>query len=227
MSTILSEFGGNPAAGGAVWQDGTTTSPGLKEGNVSVNRKRKKELRKLQVQANNLWESQQVLVGEAANVAREARRQLGNYSREQFVPGVQAGFGKYAGPYVDKSKQFSRQLLSDTVVPTAGAVVGSALSVWDAANDTRSRFAAGKGFSLPDASTYAKKADKYGAQATKRLAAKLSVLEPPKRGIGPGGVIAIILGVAAAVGVLYAAWQTLRADDELWVADDPLRAPDA
>jgi hypothetical protein len=33
--------------------------------------------------------------------------------------------------------------------------------------------------------------------------------------------------VAAAVGVLYAAWQTLRADDELWVADDPLRAPDA
>ena len=28
-------------------------------------------------------------------------------------------------------------------------------------------------------------------------------------------------------GVLYAAWQTLRADDELWVADDPLRAPDA
>ena len=40
-------------------------------------------------------------------------------------------------------------------------------------------------------------------------------------------VIALILGVAAAAGVLYAAWQTLRADDELWVADDPLRAPDA
>ena len=36
---------------------------------MSVNRKRKKELRRLQVQANNLWESQQVLVGEAANVA--------------------------------------------------------------------------------------------------------------------------------------------------------------
>ena len=50
---------------------------------------------------------------------------------------------------------------------------------------------------------------------------------PAKSGIGAGGVIAIILGVAAAAGVLYAAWQTLRADDELWVADDPLRAPDA
>ncbi len=194
---------------------------------MSLNRKRKKELRKLQSQANNLWESQQVLVGEAANIAREAGRQLGNFGREQVVPGVKGSYGRYAAPYVDKSKQFSKQVLSDKVVPTAGAVVGSALSVWDAANDTRSRFAAGKGFVLPDAATYAKKADKYGAQASKKLAAKLVVLDPPKQGIGAGGVIAIMLGVAAAVGVLYAAWQTLRADDELWVADDPLRAPDA
>jgi len=194
---------------------------------VSLNRKRKKELRKLQSQANNLWESQQVLVGEAANIAREAGRQLGNFGREQVVPGVKDGYGRYAAPYVDKSKQFSKQVLSDRVVPTAGAVVGSALSVWDAANDTRSRLASGKGCVLPDAATYAKRADKYGAQASKKLAAKLVVLDPPKQGIGAGGVIAIVLGVAAAVGVLYAAWQTLRADDELWVADDPLRAPDA
>src|SRR5918995_1280232 len=124
MSSILSEFGGNPVACGAVWQDGTTTSPDLKEGNVSVSRKRKKELRKLQVQANNLWESQQVLVGEAANIAREASRQLGHFNREQIIPGVQASYGRYAAPYVDRSKQFSKQVLSDKVVPTAGAVVG-------------------------------------------------------------------------------------------------------
>jgi hypothetical protein len=175
---------------------------------VSLNRKRKKELRRLQVQANNLWESQQVLVGEAANVAREATRQLGHLNREYVIPGVQAGYGKYAQPYVDKSKQFSKQVLSDKVVPTAGAVVGSALSVWDAANDTRSRLASGRGFDLP---------------ASWRKAPPA----PVKKGLGAGGVIAIILGVAAAIGVLYAAWQTLRADDELWVADDPLRAPDA
>ena len=83
---ILSEFCATPPVRGAVWQDGTTTSPADWEGPVSLSRKRKKELRKLQVQANNLWESQQVLVGEAANVAREARRQLGNYNREQVVP---------------------------------------------------------------------------------------------------------------------------------------------
>ena len=59
---------------------------------------------------------------------------------------MQASYGKYAAPYVDKSMQFSKQVLTDKVVPAAGAVVGSALSVWDAANDTRSRLAAGKGF---------------------------------------------------------------------------------
>ena len=193
---------------------------------MSLNRKRKKELRKLQSQANNLWESQQVLVGEAANVAREAGRQIGHFSREQVVPGVKEGYGHYVAPYVDRGAQFSRRVLSDRVVPTAGAVVGSAMSVWDAANDTRSRLAAGRGFGLPDAKTFSKRADKYTKQATRKFASQLGALEPKKQGLGVGGWIAIVLGVAAAVGVAYAAWQTLRADDELWVADDPLRAPD-
>ncbi|MBW9120191.1 DNA helicase [Microbacterium trichothecenolyticum] len=171
---------------------------------MSLSRKRKKELHKLQKQAGNLWEAQQILVGEAAGIAREASRQLGNYGREQVKPQVQAGYDKYAAPYVDKG----RNVVNRTVIPAAGAVVGSALSVWDAANEQRSNLASGRGFSLPSSWTKAAPV-------------------PAKKGIGAGGVIAIILGVAAAVGVLYAAWQTLRADDELWVADDPLRAPDA
>nr|WP_198426129.1 DNA helicase [Microbacterium ureisolvens] len=158
----------------------------------------------MQKQAGNLWEAQQVLVGEAASVAREASRQLGNYGREQVKPQVQAGYERYAAPYVDRG----RKVVNGTVIPAAGAVVGSALSVWDAANDTRSRLADGRGIDL---------------KASFKKAAPV----PVKKGIGAGGWIAIILGVAAAVGVLYAAWQTLRADDELWVADDPLRAPDA
>lgn len=194
---------------------------------MSLSRKRKKELRKLQDQANSLWESQQVLVNDAAHVAREAGRQLGHFNREQLVPTVQASYDKYAAPVVDKSVKYSKHVLADRVVPAAGAVVGSALSVWDAANDTRSRLAAGQGFGGLDSAALAKKADKYGNQVTKKLSAKLGPVKPAKKGIGAGGVIAIVLGVAAALGVFYAAWQTLRADDELWVADDPLRAPDA
>lgn len=205
---------------------GTDTAHRSGRHTMSLSRKRKKELRKLQNHASKLWESQQVLLGESANVAREAGRQLGNFGREQVGPSVQAGYEKYAAPYVDKGAKFSRHLLADRVVPTAGAVVGSALSVWDAANDTRQRLAEGKGLGGIDTKKYAKRADKYGKKATKALAAKLPA-QHKRDGIGAGGIIAIILGVVAAGGVAYAAWQTLRADDELWVADDPLRAPDA
>jgi hypothetical protein len=176
---------------------------------VSLSRKRKKELRKLQSQATNLWESQQLLVAEAADVARAASKQLGHYGREQVVPQVQATYGKYAAPYVDRTVKVSKDLFENRVVPTAGAVVGSAMSAWDAAAETRARLAASRGLGFPKAF------------------AKPAPVPPPKQGMGAGGVIALILGVAAALGVLYAAWQTLRADDELWVADDPLRAPDA
>jgi hypothetical protein len=193
---------------------------------MSLSRKRKKELRKLQSHANKVWESQQVIVGEAADIAREAGRQLGNYNREHLVPAVQHGYERYAAPYVDRGVTVTRKVLTDKVVPTAGALVGGALSVWDAAGDTRARIAAGRGIDL-DPAKYQKKAAKYGAKASKKIAGRLAALESPRRGIGAGGVIAIILGVAAAAGVLYAAWQTLRADDELWVADDPLSAPDA
>jgi hypothetical protein len=119
--------------------------------------------------------------------------------------------------------KYSNRFLSNKLIPAAGAVVGGAMSVWDAAGDTRDRLAKGQGFEL-DAHKYAKRAEKYGKKASKNLAKKLP---HQNDGIGAGGVIAIILGVVAAAGVAYAAWQTLRADDELWVADDPLRAPDA
>ena len=186
---------------------------------MSLSRKRKKELRKLQKQANSLWETQQVLVGEAASVAREASRQLGNFGREQVEPQVQAGYEKYAAPYVDKGKK---------VVEQHGRP----------RSRRRGRLRA---VGVGCRERHARAPGRRSRTARRRRTARrpTSTRRPPvplgpprarraqKKGIGAGGVIAIILGVAAAVGVLYAAWQTLRADDELWVADDPLRAPDA
>ena len=190
---------------------------------MSLSRKRKKELRKLQEQANHLWESQQVILGEAGHIAREAGRQLGNYNREKVVPTVQHTYEKFAAPYVEQGVNTSRKVFNDVVVPAAGTVVGTAMSVWDVANAKRERVAAGRGFGGFDAGDFRKQAAKVGAKAAKRM----TIAEPKKKGMGAGGVIALLLGIGAAAGVLYAAWQTLRADDELWVADDPLRAPEA
>lgn len=191
---------------------------------MSLSRKRKKELRTLQKQANNLWEEQQQLLGQAGAVAREASRQLGNYNREFVQPTVHQKYERYAAPYVDQGLKTSKKVYNEKLVPAAGAIVGSALSVWDAANDTRDRLAAGRGAAPVDFGTFQKRADKHAKAASKRIAIRE---EPASRGMGAGAVIALVFGIGAALGVLYAAWQTLRADDELWVADDPLRAPDA
>ncbi|GGM35418.1 DNA helicase [Microbacterium saperdae] len=166
---------------------------------MSLSRKRKKELRRLQNDATQLWESQQVLVGHAADVAREASRQLGSLGREQVLPVVQDTYNRRVAPVVDRGVSFGKHVVDDRVVPIVGGVVGSALTAWDVAN-----------------------AKRLGIEKQVRKATK-----PQKSGPGLGSVVAIILGAAAAVGVLYAAWQALRADDELWVADDPLSAPDA
>ncbi len=166
---------------------------------VSLTRKRKKELRRLQHDATELWESQQVLVGHAADVAREASRQLGNLGREQVLPVVQDTYNRRLAPVVDRGVQLGKHVVDDKVVPIVGGVVGTALGAWDVANAKR------QSLNVP-----------WGRKP-----------EPVKKGPGLGSIVAIVLGVAAALGVVYAAWQALRADDELWVADDPLSAPDA
>ncbi len=128
----------------------TDISRNPREGTVSLSRKRKKELRKLQEQASTLWESQQVLLGQAGHVAREAGRQLGHYNREQVVPTVQHTYEKYAAPYVNQGLQTSARVYNQRVAPAVGALIGSALSVWDAANEKREALAAGRGFGSID-----------------------------------------------------------------------------
>ena len=46
-----------------------------------------------------------------------------------------------------------------------------------------------------------------------------------KSGPGVGGWFLIGAGVAAVAAVGYALWQTFRADDDLWIADEELDAP--
>jgi len=167
---------------------------------VSLSRKRKKQLRRLQKDATQLWESQQEVVGHAADIAREASRQLGGLGREQVLPVVQDTYNRRVAPVVDQGVKIGRHVVDDKVVPIVGGVVGSALTAWDFANAKR------HGVAPP---------------------APRGAFGKKKKTVGLGSVVAIVLGAAAAVGVLYAAWQALRADDELWVADDPLSAPDA
>lgn len=162
---------------------------------MSLSRKRRKELRKLRGKAEDLWRDQQEVMDRANSLAREARRQAGNYAGEHVVPRVREGYEQYVQPGVDRGSKFLKRAgekVADAVVPAVGSAIGTAMSVVDVAKDARVK------------------------AAIKRGDPKL-LLE--KKGPGFGTYLAIGAGVAVLAGVGYAVWQTFRADDELWVAD--------
>ena len=174
---------------------------------MSLSRKRKKELKRLKGDANDLWRSQQEILDHANHVAREASRQLSAYGREQVVPTVVNTYEHRVQPVVDRGYAASRGIvdtakksLDTAVLPAIGGVVGSVLSIGDIAKDTRVR------------------------AALERLQ-KATTPAPKKKSASAGNVIAVGVGVLAAAGVAYAVWQTFRADDELWVADEEPALP--
>lgn len=165
---------------------------------MSLSRKRRKELKRLRSNAEELWEGQQHVLAEANAVAREASRALGNLTREEFVPRVRSSYASYVRPGVDQAR--------GAVERTVGNALGSVLSIGDIANDARVRRAIG------------------------RISPRAAAVVEKNRGPGVGTYLAIGAAVVVAAGVAYAVWQTFRADDELWVADDepmPTAAPSA
>ncbi|GAB3127696.1 hypothetical protein [Glaciibacter psychrotolerans] len=173
---------------------------------MSLSRKRRKELTKLRKSADELWGHQQQVMDHANAVAREAGRQAGNLTREEVVPRVREGYEHYVLPGVHGAQDLAadvRRRLVGEVLPGIGnglgTAIGSVMSVGDIARDARVRAALNR------------------FQFQKPVVAE-------KKSAGAGTYIALGIGIAAAVGVAYAVWQTFRADDELWVADDEFDA---
>jgi hypothetical protein len=169
---------------------------------MSLTKKRKKELDQLRSAAEELWEAQQDLLARANAVAKEASRQVGHLNREEVAPRVHAGYHQYVRPGMEASGRLAgvaKERFVGDVIPAMGSAIGTAMSMADYARDARARAYAGE-------------------------RAPRKVVEE-KSGRGAGGAIAVILGLIAAAGLLYAVWQTFRADDELWVADEEPASP--
>jgi len=183
---------------------------------MSLTRKRTKELKRLRSGAEDLWTQQQEVLANANALAAEARKQAGYYTREEIAPRVREGYEQYVRPAADTAKATAgryagqaRERVVRDVIPAVGTAVGTALSVVDHARAAR-------------ASALVGEFKKAGRELTKK-----TPIVPQKSGPGAGTVIAIGLGIIAAVGLLYAVWQTFRADDELWVADEEPTTPAA
>jgi hypothetical protein len=164
---------------------------------MSQKSKRTREHKQLRESAEGLWHDQQVLLQKANVVAKEARRQAGNYTREQVAPRMRDGYEQYVRPRMEDARSFARYAggrLERTVVPAVGTAIGTALSVVDVAKDARGKTARRRNKTRP-------------ARRRGRVVAL--------------GVVAITL-----TGLAYAVWQTFRADDELWVSDETVTPAD-
>lgn len=171
---------------------------------MKLSRKRQRELNRLKRGASDLWDDQKEVLDQASKVVKEARKQLASVSREEVAPRVRDVYQLRVRPGVesglDAGKHFAdatKNKMTRDVLPAVSTALGTALAALEVAKSPQVR------------------------QALGRITRSVSkTVEPAKSSGGLGRYILIGVGVVAAVGIAYAAWQTLRADDELWVNDD-------
>jgi hypothetical protein len=187
---------------------------------MALSRKRRKELDRLKNQASDLWDDQKELLDHASKVVRDASRQAANYAREEVSPRVRDTIDGTVKPAVSSGFATARsaaggardKLVGD-VLPAVTSALGTALAAIEVA----------KNHEVRDAIV---RASKLGTDVTTKVGTKVGIIKPKASSSGPGKYILIGLGVVAVAAVAYAAWQTLRADDELWIDDEATEAPE-
>lgn len=218
-----------------------------------VTKQRTKELNALRANASQLWSDQQAVLSRATGVAREASKQAGHLTREEWAPRAKTTYAERMGPTVTRGAEFATTVAAganSAVFNGAVPAVTSAAAAAAALGGTaRSRFtdAAGKAGSVVakqgarGAATITGRRARGTAKAAKAVAqskrgrdavanaakgaaavraAQKALGKNRKSGPGAGSIVGLTLGLLALIGIGYAVWQTLRADDDLWVADD-------
>jgi hypothetical protein len=172
---------------------------------MGLSRKHKKDLKRLRKNAEAVWSEQQEVLAHAASVLGESRRNAAKLAQSEVVPRVKGAYETRVKPVYDSgvsavegTYSSARDTLLHRVVPTLAAVGGTAAAAFEAAKDSKNR-------------------DKL-AQISKARWEELTA--PPKKKSGVGTVFAVGTALVAIGGIGYAVWQTFRADDELWVAED-------
>ncbi|GAA1733018.1 hypothetical protein [Microcella frigidaquae] len=186
---------------------------------MELSRKRQRELKKLRREAENVWDEQREVLERAAGILRDASRQAASVARDDVAPRVRQTYEKRIVPGVEAGVDSVRHAASatrdrfvDDVLPAVTGAIGSAIAVLDVARDKRIRDAL-------------RQVSSTGRELATRGSQRVGIVEV-KSQPGPGRYILIGLGVVATAAIAYAAWQTLRTDDDLWVEEE-IAAPEA
>lgn len=175
---------------------------------MALSRKRRKELNRLKGQAEDLWDDQKELLDHASKVVRDATRQAAHFAREEVSPRLRETYQDTLRPAMRSgvagarsAANSGRDNLVHNVLPAMSSALGTALAAIEVAKNQQVRDAIGR-------------ATRIGTDVGTRA----GIIKP--KSSGPGRYILIGIAVVAAAGVAYAAWQTLRADDDLWIDDE-------
>jgi hypothetical protein len=199
---------------------------------------REKQLKRLRKDALQLWSDQQELLNRANDVARAAWPYATAYAKGRVGPTATTLFEERLKPVVGRgatagaaasriAASTAKDAVVGTVLPAVSSAAAAALALAGQATDRL-------GFTGDTAEKTAKSlgsVTKEGRKADRRALLKAAAAAAAAKGAskaaksksggpGIGGTIGILLGLAAIAGIAYAVWQTLRADDDLWVADD-------
>ncbi len=185
---------------------------------MGLSRKRRREIKKLRGSASDVWSEQREVLEHAAKVLRAASREAATVARDDVAPRVKSAYEKRVQPGIDagvgsvrSAASATRDKFTDDVLPAVSGALGSAIAVLDIARNKQLRDAL-------------KSASASGRELATKAGQRVGLIEvKPKP--GPGTYILIGLGVVAAAGIAYAAWQTLRADDDLWVEAEAYDLP--
>lgn len=174
---------------------------------MSLSRKRRKALKRLKGTAEDLWVDQQAVLDRANAILREAAKQASYLTDEEVRPRVKTAVDTGATAVAHRvaeakvaGEQVKKQFVTD-VLPAIAGTIGSAAAALQASKNPE----------------LLKQAGKKAGKAAKALEKQV-----PKQSGGSkvGLVFVISLGVVTVAGLGYALWQTFRADDELWIADE-------
>jgi hypothetical protein len=118
---------------------------------MDIDRKTQRELNRLNKEAHRLWEEQREVLSHAKDVAMDATRAAGSYTKREVLPKAQDTYQTAIAPLLER--------------------------------------------------------------VSTRMA-------KPKKSANPFTYVLMAIGAIALAAITYAAWQTLRADDDLWVEED-------
>lgn len=192
---------------------------------MGLSRKNKRKLERLRRDADRLWAEQQVVFAKARQLSGRGIESARDYADAEVMPTILKNVdtirpaferGVESGRSVlHKAEHALQQNVLPAIAQAGGNVTGAVREFVDSNKTVQQVQSRGESF----AKEAAKRVDELQKQISKEQK------KQKKSGVGVGGWFAIGAGVAAVVAVGYALWQTFRADDDLWIADEELDAP--